>query len=631
MIIYQTTVGGFCDSILDTELVDDLEKQFHKHYGHGVSPSERRSWENSLNAMDKVLRRSRIPEDFGVALEYGVPQTSKRIDFLISGYDENHHPSLIVVELKQWSTSEVAEEDGLLLAVRGGHRGPTKGPHPSYQAWSYVELIKNFNENVYNQSIDLQPCAYLHNHHTDNHPAVCDERYKVYLNKAPVFLKGLPELMKLGQFIKKHIKTGDRGKLFEVLENGRMRPSKPLADVVKNILDGKREFVLIDEQKVAYETIYAKVKSVLKDKEKSKSVSKEVIIVRGGPGTGKSVIAVNLLSRLTGDQIMCAYVSKNAAPRAVYQQRMKGGNYRASAIRHLFQGSGAFVDSPKDFYDVLLADEAHRLNEKSGLYGVDGENQILEIIRSSRVSVFFIDENQRVTMKDIGTEDEIKKHAKACSANITFCDLVSQFRCNGSQAYVDWVDDVLDISKNNHSHDELGLDVRIFDTAQAMHDAIKAREAEAKSARVVAGYCWNWVSKKKDEYDIVLDDGAYQKKWNLSSYGSLWAIESKVDEIGCIHTCQGLEFDYIGVIIGPDLIVRDDRVLTDGNARASTDQSLKGWKTQLKTDRQATLKRVDEIIKNTYRTLLTRGMKGCYIYCEDEETREYFKSKLKIR
>ena len=234
-------------------------------------------------------------------------------------------------------------------------------------------------------------------------------------------------------------------------------------------------------------------------------------------------------------------------------------------------------------------------------------------------------------MKDIGTEDEIKKHAKACSANITFCDLVSQFRCNGSQAYVDWVDDVLDISKNNHSHDELGLDVRIFDTAQAMHDAIKAREAEAKSARVVAGYCWNWVSKKKDEYDIVLDDGAYQKKWNLSSYGSLWAIESKVDEIGCIHTCQGLEFDYIGVIIGPDLIVRDDRVLTDGNARASTDQSLKGWKTQLKTDRQATLKRVDEIIKNTYRTLLTRGMKGCYIYCEDEETREYFKSKLKIR
>ena len=607
MIIYRTTVGEFSNEVLSDTLVDNLEQHYRKKCGHGVSNSELNAWKHSLDAMDKVLRRAKIPENFGIALEYKVPQTAKRIDFLLSGYDDLNRPSLIVVELKQWSTSTVSDKEGLLFASRGGRRGEEEGPHPSYQAWSYVQLLKDFNENIYTNQFELQPCAYLHNHTVIN-PAVRDERYQSLLKQAPVFLKGPEEQLKLGEFIKRHIKFGDSGALIELMDNGKLRPSKALADVIKSILGGNEEFTLIDEQKVAYETIYSKVKSALSTSEKV--LPKEVVIVRGGPGTGKSVIAVNLLARCVGERMMAAYVSKNAAPRAVYQEKMKGGRHTQKEVKALFKSSGSFVDCP-ELFDVLLTDEAHRLNEKSGLYSNEGENQILEIIRSAKVSVFFIDENQRVTMKNIGTESEILKHAEHCCANITFCDLVAQFRCNGSQDFIDWVDNVLGIKKGELKCEPIDMDVRIFDTAQEMHQAIRDRQKEGKSARVVAGYCWDWISKKNPElFDITLDQGAYQKQWNFSSYGSLWALASGIEEIGCIHTCQGLEFDYIGVILGPDLIVRDDLVQTDAHQRAKTDKSLFGWKAKFKKNQAKTQKQVDEIIKNTYRTLLTRGMKG---------------------
>ena len=626
MIIYQSDVQSFIKDVLTLQIVDKLNQSFCRQVGHSVSNSEKESWRNSLAEMSKALLVGRFPDDAGIALEYNVPQTPKRVDFMISGYDEHDAPSIVVVELKQWSTSEVCDRDGIILACRGGHRGPVAGAHPSYQAWSYTKMLESFNDFVYQSKLKLQPCAYLHNHDT-HEPAVRDSRYCHYLKLAPCFLAGTKEQQDLIAFIHRFIKRGDHAELIEQMDNGKLRPSKSLSNVVGSILDGNEEFVLIDEQKLVAETIYSAVQQIRSLDTSGSKLPKQVIIVRGGPGTGKSVIAINLLARFIGERLMAAYVSKNAAPRAVYLEQMKGGSKTQVYLKALFQSSGAFIDV-KNIFDVLLADEAHRLNEKSGLYGTNGENQILEIIRSAQTSVFFIDENQRVTLKDIGSEEEIRTQAKRCKAKVIELDLYSQFRCAGSTDYLNWLTKTLNISNDQSYQGPVDFDFQVFDCATAMHEAIRRKNQQGHKARVVAGYCWNWVSKKDPDIDdIVMDGGQYHKKWNLAQDGSLWALNGDVDTVGCIHTCQGLEFDYVGVIVGADLVVRDDIVQTDANQRAKTDQSLKGWKKLSKTDPERAFKLTDELIKNTYRTLMSRGMKGCYVYCEDAQTREYFQAR----
>jgi hypothetical protein len=619
MIIYKSTVKEFRDDCFTRAIGEVIQETYeritHKHVGQ----SEINSWSASLQQVAIALNDNEIPGDAGVAVEYTIPQSSKRVDFIITGYDEFKKPSLIILELKQWSTSKVSDKDGIIIARRGGSSGETEGPHPSYQAWSYAALLKGFNEAVYKSEIELRPCAYLHNHPADD--TVNNETYSHYIKQAPLFLKGDIERKRLRSFVAQHIKHGDAAKLIEHVEGGRIRPSKALADSLSKMIKGNQEFVLIDDQKVVYESVLSIATSAT-EKEK------RVIIIEGGPGTGKSVVAINLLVELTKRGLLTKYVSKNAAPRAVYKARLTR-TLKQTEISNMFGGSGAFIETEANIFDVLLVDEAHRLNAKSGLYGNLGENQIKEIIQSSKCSVFFVDESQRVTFSDIGRIAEIKKHAEALGAFVTKYELASQFRCGGSDGYLAWLDNTLSIRETaNNMLDTAEYDFRVFDTASELHEVIAQKNLEKNSARVVAGYCWDWLSKNNSSvYDIVLEDGKYQKRWNLSQDGSLWIIApSSVEEVGCIHTCQGLEVDYIGVIIGPDLIVRDGIIQTRYRERATADRrkSLTGIEGFMQTKPQEALNAADEIIKNTYRTLMTRGMKACYVYSADEETRAYF-------
>jgi hypothetical protein len=275
---------------------------------------------------------------------------------------------------------------------------------------------------------------------------------------------------------------------------------------------------------------------------------------------------------------------------------------------------------------VLVIDEAHRLNEKSGLYSNRGVNQIKELINASKFSVFFIDEDQRVTLNDIGTKAEIEYWAKQLGASVTKLELASQFRCNGSDGYLAWLDNVLDIrSTANDTLEDANYDFQVVDSPEELHRIIKDKNSTNNKSRLVAGYCWRWVSKRDDKkMDIVIGD--YQAQWNLNKHGQAWIIQpDSVNQVGCIHTCQGLELDYVGVIIGPDMVIRNEEVCTDATQRATSDKSVFGYKKML-AEHPEQAKAVGEmIIKNTYRTLMTRGMKGCYIYCTDPETQEYFK------
>jgi DUF2075 family protein len=619
MIVYQTIKSDFVEVANTRDIESVILVAFEARMGRSVAANEVRSWKESLQAMSKVLNDAAIPDETGVAVEYGIPQTSKRVDMLLSGCDETGRANLIIIELKQWERATRTSMDAV-VRTRFAH-GESDCSHPSYQSWSYAELLRNFNETVDHEAVPLQPCAYLHNCRTGGD--LLDPFYARYLELAPVFLAGEAERAKLRAFIAQHVRKGDRGELIYRIDQGRIRPSRRLIDALKGMMAGKREFVLIDDQKLVYETALAKSRE-------AQSGTKQVVIVDGGPRTGKSVVAVNLVAALNNEGRNVRYVSKNRAPRQVIEHTL-AGTLRRSIITNLFGGSGSFVDTEPDVFDTLIVDEAHRLNEKSGLYANQGEHQVSEIIRAARLAIFFIDEDQRVTWKDIGRRDDIADRARQAGAEVTLLRLESQFRCNGSDGYLAWLDDALGIrSTANRLLEATEYDFRVLETPQQVRDLIEARNAPANRARMVAGYCWDWKSKKDpDAMDVVIPEHGFGMQRNLASDEGLWiTARDSVRQIGCIHTCQGLEVDYIGVIIGPDLIVRNGEIETHPEKRSKMDKSLHGYKTELEENPESARAKADAIIRNTYRTLMTRGMKGCYIYCSDADIAAHFRGRL---
>lgn len=622
MIVYQDIKKHFIEDVDLNKIVNKIYEEYIPLFGH-TTKAQLNAWQNSMQYIRGVLNTEEIPDNSGVAIEYNIQPTSKRIDFLLSGKDKNGNMTAIIVELKQWgSCRAVRKEDGVVETYVGGKN--RKVAHPSYQAMSYKHLIQDYNEAAQKGPVYLFPCAFLHNYQILSDDPIVDPQYKKYLKEAPVF--GADDFEKLRNFIKKHLSSGDNGKAIFEIEYGHIRPSRMLQDSIVRMLQGKKEFVLVDSQKIVYE----RAKDIARKSEFDNK--KHVLIVKGGPGTGKTVLAINLLSDFINENLSAFYVTKNQAPRSVFKQKLKEGGFRNIFIDTLFQSSGNFIDSAFNGIDCLLVDESHRLNEKSGMFSNKGENQTKEIINAAKYSIFFIDEAQRVTLKDSGTIVDIKKFAEEQNAEIEELELESQFRCNGSDGYLAWLDDILELRETANSN-SLGYDYdfRIFDNPNELFDAI-VRQNKSNKARMVAGYCWDWVKAGQNNakvLDVTIPEYNFAKSWNLGNT-STWAIDQdSVNQIGCIHTCQGLEFDYVGVIIGDDLRYENGKIITDASKRAKTDSSLRGLKKLVSENPEEAKSVSDKIIKNTYRTLMTRGMKGCYVFCTNKELANYLKSRLK--
>lgn len=621
MLVYQATKREFMEDVLSGVIAERVETAFENRL-HRPSASERLSWRNSMQYMHMVLGIEAIPADCGVAIEFGVPYTNSRIDFLLTGYQSSGRDAAVIVELKQWQSVEAVTGKNGVVRTRFQH-GCAEVPHPSYQAWSYAWMLEAYNEAVREVEMELAPCAYLHNYiDPEGYDPLRDPSYIEYLELAPTFSQRDAE--KLRAFICHHIDRGDDGKILYKIEAGRLRPSKSLQDALASMLKGNREFVMIDDQKTVYE------QAVFLARRARYTGEKHVMIVRGGPGTGKSVVAVNMLVNLTRDGMVAKYVTKNSAPRHVYSHLLRGGDNTKAHIDNLFVGPSKFYLHDGDPIDALVVDEAHRLNEKS-IYDPAGENQVKEIIEAARFSVFFIDEEQRVTMKDVGRVRDIKGFAEAAGATVHEADLLSQFRCNGSEGYLTWLDDVLGIRSAAEPVTDLDYDFRVFDDPVEMHAAIEARNLRGNKARVVAGYCWNWDKAERanpNHHDVVIESYGYARSWNLGSTVT-WAIdEGSVDQVGCIHTCQGLEFDYVGVIVGDDMTCSDARVVTDFTKRARTDKALYGIKKLAADDPERAARIADELIRNTYRVLMTRGMRGCYVFCTDSVLADHLRTRI---
>jgi DUF2075 family protein len=616
VIVYTNTIKNFNHDVDDGIIAEKVKYELEKRNINNNNVSEFKSWDSSLLYMKNVLNDDAINQDLHVAIEYQIPATSKRVDFIVSGKDDNDHSHVVIIELKQWEEArKTSREDLVTTYLAGSQRAVT---HPSYQAYSYAKTIEHYNEYVQKEKIDLHPCCYLHNYKEEYRHELDNYLYQDIIKQSPMYLKR--DVKKLREFISQYVKKSDQGKILYQIEHGKIRPSKILQDSLVSMIKGNKEFYMIDEQKVVFSTIKKLVETAIKTNEKY------TIIVEGGPGTGKSVIAINLLAEFKS--YLVNYVTKNAAPRNVYFAKMRQGNYKLTYVKNLFKGSGAYIDTKSNQFDCLIVDEAHRLNQKSGMFMNLGENQIKEIINASKVSVFFIDEDQIVTTKDFGSIKEIEKQAHLLGSKVytgTDFKLTSQFRCNGSDGYIAFLDHVLGIRETaNYDGFDLDYDIKVFDDPNLMREELRKKNLIQNKSRMIAGYCYEWVTQKNNSdgiYDIELENG-FKAKWNFSSTNT-WAIdEDSFDQVGCIHTAQGLEFDYVGIIIGQDMVYRDGKVLTDFTKRAKTDASLKG----IKSSKNVEL--ADRIIRNTYKTLLSRGQKGSYIYCEDIQLREYLRNMI---
>lgn len=614
MIIYQSTAKEFKETVDRGMILPALEESFRAKLGRGIPPAERGAYTNSLPQMERVVRRADIADDCGIMIEYKIPLTNFRVDFIVSGQDEQGVKNFIIVELKQWSEARKADGDGLVETFTGGANRIVA--HPSYQASSYKDFISDFNENVANDSVAAYSCAYLHNYEEKDPEPLREERYAKIIEQSPMFLRDDQD--KLEAYLKKYVKYGKGMDILYEIESGKIKPSKKLVDYVSGMFEGKEEYRLLDEQKVAFESARYVASST--------KAGKSVVIIKGGPGTGKSVISLNLLNTLLSDGLNVVFVAPNASFRETLVKKLAGTVPRMR-LKNLFMGSSGFVESNPNEFDALVVDEAHRLKRR-GAYMYQGLNQVDDVIKAARTSIFFIDDNQMVRPDDVGSVAEIKKYAEVYGAEIYEMELSAQFRCSGAEGYVNWLDDVLQLREtaNYDGWEDGDFEFKIFDDPNEMRKAIKRKDAEGFSARILAGYAWEWTSEKEGNKDaqvndVLVPEYEFAMPWNSRKVGSTWAIDSSgIDQVGCIHTSQGLEFDYVGVIIGDDLAYNDE------TSTFYTDYDKyhdKVGKKGLKDDQ----KELNRLVRNIYKVLMTRGMKGCYVYCANQQTQKLFFTK----
>ncbi|MDD6282750.1 MAG: DUF2075 domain-containing protein [Oribacterium sp.] len=347
MIVYEGLKSDFLKSVEDDTIDSQIEQLILKKMGRHTVANEKMAWVNSMEYMYKVLNDHDIPSDAGIAIEYNIPQTAKRVDFMITGYNGAGSPGMVIIELKQWSKLKKVEHSDALVETYTGN-ADRKVVHPSYQAWSYAQLISDYNSAVQDQAVRLAPCAYLHNYVRKNNDPVDDSQYAAYTSEAPVFTKG--QVSELRAFIKKCVRTGDKKDILYLVDHGTIRPSKSLQDSIASMIKGNREFVMIDEQRVVYEEI---IKLSMKCQRDHK---KRTIICKGGPGTGKSVIAVRLLAELTKRGQLVQYVTHNSAPRQVYAAKLKG-TIRKSSVDNMFKNSGMYTDVGNNMIHTLIVDD----------------------------------------------------------------------------------------------------------------------------------------------------------------------------------------------------------------------------------------------------------------------------------
>ena len=621
MIVYDECCKQFIEDSLDnnSKPIGDIIKERMIIVNSQTGDREYRSWCSSLPALAKVLKDAGIPDDAEIGIEYTIKESKHRIDALICGSDQENNETVVVIELKQWSIADRTKKPFFVHTVGG--KGEDDYWHPSYQAANYVGLIENFYAYVQDKPVKMRSCSYLHNMPTANFEIMCDDLLYPEINNSPVFLKGDGD--NLGFFIKRFIRKPCKDLLYRI-DRSAIRPSPQLSEMLRRSIEGNEFFSYSDEQADAVSTI------VMTAKDSKKYGEKRTIIIKGRPGTGKSIVAINVLGQLiapsNGDEpLSAAYFTCNSAPRTLFSKKLIDEDYTKTAIKELFKHPLELRKKRYNYYDCALFDEAHRMYDWKGGTGMGKNEHLIECsIIESKVSVFFIDEDQAVTVHDYLTIDKLKNIAEKCGSRVIEGPvLTTQFRVLGGDGYLRFVRFILGYEDGAPPFNLENYEVSVFDTACELREKMREMNDIYNDSRMVAGYTYEWKSKKDySEYDIVLDNGDFKAKWNMKKEDYSWLYDKEsFDNVGCIHTCQGLDMQYCGVIIGNDVRYENGHVIFDQSKIAKTDKSsgIRTCEDPIKAIR---------LIRNTYNVLLTRGMRGTFIYCEDEKLRDYIRTEL---
>ena len=645
-VVYNEKQEVFFDDVLHNRVADKMligaaALNFKPGY------SELASWRNNAPKIKNLLELANIKNTY-VTFEYLIPYNRERIDCMIYGRGLNNQGNVIHLELKQWTNDGVTSapsegnfdviEDAVsdqdikynVNAITGG--GVRTVPHPSQQVKGYNNYLNGFIEVLSEGDLNLTGAAYCYNYkrNTNSNTALYDSQYSKLLAKYHTYAGD--EVEDLSNLLKEILGNGDGLSVFNKMMNSSIHPSKKILDSAAELIHkGNAEaFSLIDDQIVARNIILDKIKKLQKNSRKS------VILVKGGPGTGKTVIALHLLALIAGmkDKALNVHYATKSKP---LLEGVKFQLPRGSNAKMLFHNVTQYVPANcnENEIDVLMIDEAHRMTKSSNnRYQPEKNTNLLQVetlIRASKITVFFIDDKQAIRGIEIGSSELIREYAKKYNAKREEVQLKSQFRCNGSDNYLDWVEQLLYNQRATAIFEKEEFDFKIFDTPNDLYNAILEKNSLPQTtARLCAGFCWPWSNHLDSNGNLIKDVkiGSFAMPWE--THGDIkktpkgyvkwyeWAYKSEgIKQVGCIYTAQGFEFDYIGVIVGKDLIYNNYTGLIETDIKASEDPVLK-----------RSGPKVDEYIRNIYRVLMSRGMKGCYVYFCDKPLRHYVEQRL---
>jgi uncharacterized protein len=625
-VIYDATQDDFFQDVRLNKLADRMKENFEENSGRKVGDSEYNSWVVSGDKIKNLLESSNL-KDIYVSFEYQVPYTQKRIDCLLFGKDSSEKGIVVHIEMKQWQKVEALDIEGNFVETYTGGSN-RKVAHPSQQVEGYHDYLIGFVEVFEEKALNLVGCSYCPNYRKDIGEGLFNPMYKSILEKYPIYTHDDVEL--LSKKLKELLSHGKGFEIFNKFMQSPIKPSKKLLESAAKIVDNASDFSLLNDQIFAKNVIMDKIKKAEKSDEKS------VVIVKGGPGTGKTVIALHLLAELAAKNKSLFFSSKSKSLIEAIKHKV---NRKDAKL--LFASLNPFIPSRvnENQLDVIIVDEAHRIGKTSNHQFTKPADrtdmpQVEQLIRCAKTSIFFIDDKQTIRFLEIGNTKLIKEAAEKYNCTIKEVELVSQFRCSGSDNYLDWLESVLGHSELKKTFDvnKDNFDFKIFNSPTELYETIKEKDSEnGKTARLTAGFCWDWSKKLDVEGNLVNDVkiGNFEMPWethgNIKSPEGFvkwyeWAYKPEgIKQVGCIYTAQGFEFDYVGVIVGEDLKYDKEKDCLVGNRDGTKDPILKRSKENF-----------DNYVKNIYRVLMSRGMKGCYVYFVDKEVEKFFKSRLKI-
>jgi hypothetical protein len=579
------------------------------------------SWENSLPEVVEALTSCGL-DDVEVLIEYSTPGMAGEADVILAG----QHPttgdlSYVVLELKQWHKAEVSPTNP--IAVDAGY--DKLKLHPVRQVQRYCEYLVQHLVPLHGKRDRIAGVALLHN-------ASHEVRSLFELEQSShgqLYTRDQREAFR--RFLSSRLAGGASGaRAADVLCQAQQYEAPSSSEAFSRVGSPHPVFALQKEQEIAFQEVHRKVGASGDNKGR-----KKVIIVQGGPGSGKTAVAVELLRTLRqeGHNVVHASGSRSFTKNlrdttvAAAPHGRKGAAERQS--RKDYRYFQQFGHLPEDSVEILICDEAHRVRLKSDGRDVKraakarGLCQADELIHVAEVPVFLLDDWQSLRPKEVGTVDYLVERAKACGCDYEVVELPGMFRAEGSVAFREWVTKLLSLKATTAPAwvPDGRIDVRLAESPEEMEKFLEARIREDNlQARMTAGFCWEWKTPKNGELllEVRIDD--WHRPWNAKEGISLddvpetsqWATDPRgFGQIGCIYTAQNFEFDWTGVIFGRDLLWRNGRFTVD-RTRTHDSKLQEKWVSD---------ERVDQLVRHAYHVLLTRGRRGVILYSEDPATR----------